>query len=332
MVKFLRIYLSYLLVLVVGAGFSLALPSPSIPIGSTVWNSGDNVQAVWSDAGTPKSSTLSGIKVQYMTGPDSPQIPLMTLADNLPNTATTLNFTVPSCKSLGYPPGKIYFLMFTDPKNPTVGLAWSTRFTVLEADNSDPPANYTPGTPWTFTIATPNNNHPTDGELSSSPTNKPSEQPKTTTTPQNKTSGVDNKFQNNNGKFLAVVVGFQEDLILISWLLIIIAIWQITVPYLALKKNFVTQDKYENLFIHIPFSLYHAWIFVIALLTTFALFTPYKPNDSDRDTPPVVLIFVILGLFLMEVAAILYIEKFNDVVGASIIAWTLFGIAVEQTD
>ncbi|KAF0526231.1 hypothetical protein F8M41_014131 [Gigaspora margarita] len=250
--KFLRIYLSYLLVLVVGAGFSLALPSPSIPIGSTVWNSGDNVQAVWSDAGTPKSSTLSGIKVQYMTGPDSPQIPLMTLADNLPNTATTLNFTVPSCKSLGYPPGKIYFLMFTDPKNPTVGLAWSTRFTVLEADNSDPPANYTPGTPWTFTksagtpatpspvvaataapqvlatptpqspppavtpqpqpqpapVATPNNNHPTDGELSSSPTNKPSEQPKTTTTPQNKTSGVDNKFQNNNGKFLAVVVGF----------------------------------------------------------------------------------------------------------------------------
>ncbi|RIB02235.1 hypothetical protein C2G38_1991577 [Gigaspora rosea] len=127
------------------------------------------------------------------------------------------------------------------------------------------------------------------------------------------------------------LVLLQEDLILISWLLIIVATWQITIPYLALK-NFSIQDKYENLFIHIPFSLYHAWIFVIALLTTFALFTPYKPNDSDRDTPPVVLIFVILGLILMEVAAIVYIEKFNDVAGASIIAWTLFGIAVEQTD
>ncbi|RIB02236.1 hypothetical protein C2G38_2050217 [Gigaspora rosea] len=250
MVKFLKIYLSYLLVLVVGTGFSLAAPSPSIPIGSTIWNSGDNVQAVWSDAGTPKSSAMSGIRVQYMTGADSPQIPLMTLADNLPSTTTTLNFTVPSCKSLGYPPGKIYFLMFSDPKNPAVGVSWSTRFTVLEADNTEPPANYTPGTPFTFTksagtpatptpvvaatttqqvaatpnpqlpppavtpqpqpgpVATSNNNHPTDGESSSSPTDKPSGQPKTTTTPQTKTSGVDSKFQNNNGKFLSVVVGF----------------------------------------------------------------------------------------------------------------------------
>ncbi|CAG8492295.1 6390_t:CDS:2 [Racocetra fulgida] len=108
---------------------------------------------MWSDAGDPKTSTMSGIKVQFMTGPDIQQVPLLILAENLPNTATSLNFIVPAPSSLRYPPGKIYFLMFSDPAKPGVGVSWSTRFTVLEAGNSNPPANYTPGSPWTFTMS-----------------------------------------------------------------------------------------------------------------------------------------------------------------------------------
>ncbi|CAG8635781.1 10819_t:CDS:2 [Dentiscutata heterogama] len=248
--KFLKIYLSCLLVLIVGAGYSLAYPSPTIPVGDTVWTAGQNVTAMWTDSGANKSSSMSGIKVQFMTGPDSPQIPLVTLADKLDNTATSLSFIVPSPSTLGYPPGKIYFLMFSDPANPTVGVSWSTRFTVLEPSNSSPPANYTPGTPWTFTkssttpatpapaiasttaqpvLVTPTPQlppanspdssqaqpavaSPSDGDLSSAPTDTPeqpqSQSPATPSATPKKISGTDSKFQKSNGKFLAIVVGF----------------------------------------------------------------------------------------------------------------------------
>ncbi|CAG8549172.1 307_t:CDS:2 [Racocetra persica] len=236
--RFFKIYLSCLLALVIGVSLSLAAPSPSIPIGETVWNSGDNVTAMWTDAGEPKSSTMSGIKVQFMTGPDNPQIPLLTLAENLPNTATSLNFIVPSPSSLGYPPGKIYFLMFSDPAKPGVGVSWSTRFTVLEAGNSNPPANYTTGTPWPFTkspsapatptppvftptptqpapaVQTPSAaqsattpQEPTPSDVAALSSDAPdSSSPKPTTTP--KKSGCDSKFPESNGKFLIVVMSF----------------------------------------------------------------------------------------------------------------------------
>ncbi|CAG8510561.1 15777_t:CDS:2 [Dentiscutata erythropus] len=150
--KFLKIYLSCLLVLIVGAGYSLAVPSPTEPVGATVWTAGQNVTALWADNGVaPKSSSMSGITVQFMTGPNSPQIPLQTLAAKLDNTATSLSFICPAPSSFGYPPGQIYFLMFSDSANPSIGVSWSTRFTVLEPSNSSPPANYTVGAPWTFT-------------------------------------------------------------------------------------------------------------------------------------------------------------------------------------
>ncbi|CAG8549192.1 308_t:CDS:2, partial [Racocetra persica] len=121
------------------------------------------------------------------------------------------------------------------------------------------------------------------------------------------------------------------DLIIISWLAIIVAAVLISAIYWNLKEKFRPKDKYELLFIHIPFSLYHAWIFVLTIITTFTLFTP-KPNINDKGPTMVVLVFVIIGLILMEVIAIVYIERFKDVAGAAIIAWTLFGIAVEQTN
>ncbi|CAG8685007.1 1751_t:CDS:2 [Cetraspora pellucida] len=109
-------------------------------------------------------------------------------------------------------------------------------------------------------------------------------------------------------------------------------IWAIIHLFLAGFEKYPSQDKYELFLIHIPFSLYHAWIFVLTILTTFASFTPYKSNINDEGPTIVVLVLVIIALILMEVVAIVYIERFKDVAGASIIAWTLFGIAVEQED
>ncbi|CAG8685020.1 1752_t:CDS:2 [Cetraspora pellucida] len=240
--RFLKIYLSCLLALVISVSLSLAAPSPTIPIGDTIWNSGDNVTAMWTDVGDPKTSTMSAIKVQFMTGPDDQQIPLVTLAENLTNTATSLNFIVPAPSFVGYYPGKIYFLMFSDPAKPGIGVSWSTRFTVLEAGNSNPPANYTPGTPWTFTkspstpatpapVIAPTTvqqaqnpamttpplayapqssmmlQNPTYGDVGSLPTDSPGSSSNPSPTPK-KSSGCDSKFLKSNGKFLVVVMSF----------------------------------------------------------------------------------------------------------------------------
>ncbi|CAG8472120.1 1001_t:CDS:1, partial [Gigaspora rosea] len=131
----------------------------------------------------------------------------------------------------------------------------------------------------------------------------------------------------------------------------------ISFVYWKLKKpEFRSENIFQTLFIHAPFSLYHAWILIIAVLTIYATFTPARPIAYDpaaiEDVEPIadetitdtssvyyegptilVQILVILGLLFMECTAIGYIEKFKgDLAGAAVIAWTLYGVWSEQQD
>ncbi|CAG8602555.1 8410_t:CDS:2, partial [Cetraspora pellucida] len=119
------------------------------------------------------------------------------------------------------------------------------------------------------------------------------------------------------------------------------------------QNRFHYKHIFENIFIHVPFSLYHAWILVIAVLTTYATFTPDRPVAYDAaaieavsndtaiaeaaviyESPGVIVqILVVLGLLFMECTAVAYIEKFRgDITGAAVIAWTLYGVWSEQQD
>ncbi|CAG8483143.1 8960_t:CDS:2 [Racocetra fulgida] len=119
------------------------------------------------------------------------------------------------------------------------------------------------------------------------------------------------------------------------------------------ERKFIAKNTFELFFIHAPFSLYHAWILVIAVLTVYATFTPDRAvaydaaaietvtNDTTianaatvYESPSIfVQILVILGLLFMECTAIGYIERFRgDIAGAAVIAWTLYGIWYEQQD
>ncbi|CAG8542114.1 15542_t:CDS:2 [Acaulospora morrowiae] len=144
----MRIF-SNLLALLIAVTLVSAYPAPSDPYGDSVWKSGQQVTIKWADSGSPPAKSMSGICVQLMTGPDLQQIPLTTLANKLPTSATSLPITVPDIKQFGYPPGKIYFLMFSDSATPSSGLSWTTRFTILD-DSNTTPVSYTPGTPWTI--------------------------------------------------------------------------------------------------------------------------------------------------------------------------------------
>ena len=84
----------------------------------------------------------------------------------------------------------------------------------------------------------------------------------------------------------------------------------------------------DNAFIHAPFSLYHAWIFVIAVISTFVAFTP---EVSDDGPSVLVTIAVIIGLLVLQSTAVSYVELGKgDVAGALVIAWALYGIFMEQ--
>ncbi|CAG8464572.1 9105_t:CDS:2, partial [Scutellospora calospora] len=117
-----------------GTNLSLQVPSVTFPTSESVLICGDQITIKFIDDGNPPTSSMSGIKVQFMTDHDKQQITLLTIAENLLTNETQTAFKVPSIKTLGYPPGKLYSLMFSDPDKPDKGgVSWSPRFTVLEA-------------------------------------------------------------------------------------------------------------------------------------------------------------------------------------------------------
>jgi hypothetical protein len=89
----------------------------------------------------------------------------------------------------------------------------------------------------------------------------------------------------------------------------------------------------EEIWIHAPFSLYHAWISVISFISIFAAFASDKV-DPDSKPSLIVKIFAVIALLLLaKLATIGYFWKGKgDVAGAIVIAWYLYGVAVEQRD
>ncbi|KAF9917793.1 hypothetical protein BX616_011272 [Lobosporangium transversale] len=83
----------------------------------------------------------------------------------------------------------------------------------------------------------------------------------------------------------------------------------------------------EILFLHLPFSLYHAWIFVLMVINAFAVLSPVK--EDGPSTFQVVL--AVIGLVFIASTVVGYIEyKKGDVAGALVLAWYLIGVFVQQ--
>jgi len=126
---------------------------------------------------------------------------------------------------------------------------------------------------------------------------------------------------------------WQTDHLILSWITILVTSAQVSLIYKVLKQYHSegSCSVNEQIWVHAPFSLYHAWIFVIAVISTFAAFAPDKVEDEKPSV--LVKILVVIGLLVLESTAIGYIEGFKgDVSGALVIAWSLYGIAVEQED
>lgn len=127
------------------------------------------------------------------------------------------------------------------------------------------------------------------------------------------------------------LVLWQTDHLILAWIVILFTGAQITYVYKVIKKHYEDATISQVIWVHAPFSLYHAWIAVITAISFFAAFADDK-TDEHNEPSVVVTIFVILALLsLASTATFAYIILGQgDIAGAIVIAWSLYGIAVEQ--
>jgi len=103
----------------------------------------------------------------------------------------------------------------------------------------------------------------------------------------------------------------------------------VTHIYYVVKKHHTAQSISDELFVHLPFSLYHGWTTVLVFITAFAGFGITHDERAGVWTK----VFVFLSLFSLEGTAATY--AFSSVEGdlpASIaIAYSLWAIYAGQT-
>ncbi|GJJ74927.1 hypothetical protein EMPS_07285 [Entomortierella parvispora] len=120
------------------ASIASAFVSPTAPIGETIWKPNTQATITWVDDGKiePFLNTTPVFDVSFMTGSNMKMTKLSTIATNVTGNVTwSLNWIVPNVS----PPGQIYFLQFETVDRPTPVYAWSTRFTITDAQGSAPP-------------------------------------------------------------------------------------------------------------------------------------------------------------------------------------------------
>jgi len=99
--------------------------------------------------------------------------------------------------------------------------------------------------------------------------------------------------------------------------------------YWIVKKDHRGDILADELFIHLPFSLYHGWTTVLVILTAFEAF---GVNALQRAPGVGTKVFVFLALFFLESTSVAYAcsSEEGDLAGAIAIAWSLWAIFAQQ--
>ncbi|CAG8491665.1 5769_t:CDS:10 [Acaulospora morrowiae] len=136
--------------------------------------------------------------------------------------------------------------------------------------------------------------------------------------------------------FIALLISlsqslYESDYLIISWIVTLLVASQVSYVYYTIKNKYPSNSLAETVWIHFPFSLFHAWIVVLAVLGLFAAFT--SKDDDDESPSFFIQLLVLIGLLFLEGTAVSYIEKFKgDIAGALVIDWVLIGVAIGQDD
>ncbi|CUA71301.1 hypothetical protein RSOLAG22IIIB_09475 [Rhizoctonia solani] len=99
--------------------------------------------------------------------------------------------------------------------------------------------------------------------------------------------------------------------------------------YYVVKKHHSSESLNDELWIHLPFSLYHGWTTVLIIVTAFEAF---GVNALTHPAGVFTKVFVFLGLLFLEATAAAYAfqSEEGDIGGAIAITWSLFAIFEHQ--
>ncbi|KAI0033453.1 hypothetical protein K488DRAFT_84894 [Vararia minispora EC-137] len=103
----------------------------------------------------------------------------------------------------------------------------------------------------------------------------------------------------------------------------------VTHIYYIVKKHHEPSSAADELFVHLPFSLYHGWTTVLVVLTAFEAF---GVNAYTQRAGIWTKVFVFLALFFLEstAAAYAFSSPEGDLPAAIAIAWSLWAIFAHQ--
>jgi hypothetical protein len=122
---------------------------------------------------------------------------------------------------------------------------------------------------------------------------------------------------------------WEKDFLLLASLMMFFVHGTVTYIYYNMIRNFPPCSWPDKLFIHAPFSMWHAWSLVVLVLTLFAEFTSVSDPLEPSTGITVAAIFVMIFLTLTAVGYTEFPEG-GDLIGAWVVAWSLFAIAAEQ--
>ncbi|KAL8279941.1 hypothetical protein RQP46_007791 [Phenoliferia psychrophenolica] len=95
--------------------------------------------------------------------------------------------------------------------------------------------------------------------------------------------------------------------------------------YYSLKTHYPSKSVFDTAFVHLPFSLWHAWSLVTVFIAGFAAFT--HGGHSGHPGVAVKTLVVIAEAFLATTAwGYAFSSAKGDIAGAAVIAYTLYGI------
>jgi len=104
----------------------------------------------------------------------------------------------------------------------------------------------------------------------------------------------------------------------------------VTHIYYIIKKHHSAQSLWDEILIHLPFSLYHGWTTILVVLS---LFEAFGVNALSTPAGIWTKIFVFIALFFLEATAAAYAfsSPEGDLPASIVIAWSLWAIFAHQT-
>jgi len=104
----------------------------------------------------------------------------------------------------------------------------------------------------------------------------------------------------------------------------------VTHIYYVIKKHHAPESLWDELLIHLPFSLYHGWTTVLVVIS---LFEAFGVNALKVQAGIWTKIFVFIALLFLEATAATYAfaSREGDLPASVAIAWSLWAIYAHQT-